>query len=54
MIAANQDVAADVQLLALDPYEKGWLVRVKVTETPDTSSLMDIDAYEASVAEEEH
>jgi glycine cleavage system H protein len=54
VIAVNDDVAANVQLLADDPYEQGWLVKIKVTQPADTSELLDLAAYEARVAEEEH
>ena len=32
MIAVNKAVADNVQLLADDPYDKGWLIKVKVTD----------------------
>jgi glycine cleavage system H protein len=54
VIAVNQDVAANVQLLAEDPYEKGWLIKIKASAPSEISGLMDLDAYEARVAEEEH
>jgi len=54
VIAVNQDVAANVQLLAEDPFDKGWLIKIKVNPPADTSDLMDFDAYEVRVAEEEH
>src|SRR5215469_15806369 len=30
VVAVNQEVANDVQVLAQDPYEKGWLLKVKI------------------------
>jgi glycine cleavage system H protein len=54
VIAVNQDVAANVQLLADDPYEKGWLLKVRVSQPPDLSGLMDYSAYQERVAAEEH
>jgi len=54
VIAVNEDVAANVQLLAQDPYDKGWLIKIKAAQPADTAELMDLDAYEARVAEEEH
>ena len=44
----------NVQLLAEDPYDKGWLIKIKVDQPVDTSGLLDLDAYEAKVAEEGH
>jgi glycine cleavage system H protein len=54
VVAVNDDVAANVQALADDPYDKGWLIKVRVSEPADVSGLMDLDAYEARIAEEEH
>jgi glycine cleavage system H protein len=54
VIAANNDVAANVQLLAEDPYDRGWLIKIKLHQPADTSGLMDFDAYEARIADEEH
>jgi len=54
VIEVNADVAKDVQLLAEDPYTKGWLIKVKIDQPSQTSELMDADAYEHRVAEEDH
>ncbi len=54
VIEVNDAVADNVQLLAEDPYDQGWLIKVKVDQPADTSDLMDLDSYEAKVAEEGH
>jgi glycine cleavage system H protein len=54
VIEVNSAVAEDLELLAEDPYEKGWLIKLKVKEPVDTSDLMGLEAYEAKVAEEGH
>jgi glycine cleavage system H protein len=54
VIEINTDVASNVQLLAEDPYDKGWLIKIKVDQPPSTSELLDLDAYERKVAEESH
>jgi glycine cleavage system H protein len=54
VIAVNQEVAANVQLLAEDPYEKGWLVKIKVNQPSGLSGLMDYRAYQERVAAEDH
>lgn len=33
-----------------DPYGKGWMVKVKVTDPSDIASLLDAKAYEALVS----
>jgi glycine cleavage system H protein len=54
VIEVNSLVAGNVQLLAEDPYEKGWLIKIKVDPPVDTSELLDLDSYEKKVAEEGH
>ena len=54
VIEINTDVASNVQLLAEDPYGKGWLIKLKVDQPPSTSELLDLDSYERKVAEESH
>jgi glycine cleavage system H protein len=54
VIEVNSQVSGNVQLLAGDPYDKGWLVKIKVAQPVDTSGLMDLDTYEKKVAEEGH
>lgn len=50
----NTEVTKNVQLLAEDPYGKGWLLKLKVDESAGASELLDHDAYEKKVAEEAH
>lgn len=52
VVEVNAAVAADVQLLAADPYEKGWLVKLNVGPSPDLSGLLDHDAYVKKTAQE--
>ncbi len=41
-----------MQLLAEDPFEKGWLIKVRLDQPPQTAELLDLDSYEKKVAEE--
>jgi len=55
VIEVNPAVAADVQALAEDPYEKGWLIRVRVDDPKaDIPSLLSFDEYQKKVAESPH
>jgi glycine cleavage system H protein len=54
VIAVNGAITNNVQLLAEDPYDKGWLIKIKVEPPIDLSQLMDLDTYEQKVAEEGH
>src|SRR5437764_8079729 len=33
-----------------DPYGEGWLVKIKLSDASETESLMDAEAYEATLA----
>ena len=54
VIEVNKQVTSNVSLLAEDPYDTGWLIKIKVDQPVDTSGLMDLDTYESKVAEEGH
>jgi glycine cleavage system H protein len=54
VVEVNAAVLKDLQILAEDPYNKGWLVKVKVADTSPLASLLDHDAYQAKVADEAH
>jgi glycine cleavage system H protein len=54
VIEVNKQVTNNVSLLAEDPYDTGWLIKIKVDQPVDTSGLMDLDTYESQVAEEGH
>ena len=54
VVEVNQDVVKNVQLLAEDPFGQGWLIKIRVEDPSAIAQLMDFDAYEKQVAEEEH
>jgi glycine cleavage system H protein len=54
VVEVNTAVAGDVQVLADDPYGKGWLIKVHVDDRGPLEALLDHDAYQRLVAESEH
>lgn len=46
VIAANDEVANNFDLLADDPYGQGWLIKVKVSDKSQLDNLMSADEYE--------
>lgn len=54
VIEVNDAVTSNVQILAEDPYEKGWLIKLRLEQPLRTSELLDLDSYEKKVAEEAH
>src|SRR4051812_49682323 len=54
VVEVNKAVADDVQILADSPFDKGWLIKVKIDDPADLEALLDAAAYEAKVADEAH
>jgi glycine cleavage system H protein len=50
----NTAVVENVQLLTDDPYDQGWLIKLKIADAAETAELMDFAAYEKKLAEEVH
>ncbi len=50
----NEALNANPELINKDPYEGGWVVRIKVTKPSEIESLLDAAAYEKHVAESAH
>lgn len=46
VVEANNALADDLAALSDDPYGKGWVVRIKVSNPSDLDDLMDAAAYE--------
>ncbi|HDN79568.1 MAG: glycine cleavage system protein GcvH [Chloroflexi bacterium] len=51
--AINEALADSPELVNKDPYGEGWLVRFRPSDLSEMNSLMDAEAYEKFVAEEE-
>lgn len=54
VVEVNPAVASDVQVIAEDPYSKGWLVKVKPGPGADLSGLLDYETYQKKVADSAH
>jgi glycine cleavage system H protein len=54
VVEVNEPLAANVQLLSEDPYTKGWLVKIKVSDPAEADKLLDHAAYEKKIADDEH
>ncbi len=51
VVEVNEELPDNLDTLASDPWEAGWMVRAKVTA--ESSDLMDAAAYEEHVKSEE-
>jgi multidrug resistance efflux pump len=47
-------VAADLEHLAQDPYDKGWFIKIKLSDEAGLTNLLDEAAYQKQCAEEQH
>ena len=53
IIAVNDALESDQSLINKDPYNTGWLIRVRPDNPAEMDALMDAAAYEALLAAEE-
>jgi glycine cleavage system H protein len=49
--AVNEDLSSAPEAVNSDPYGKGWIIKVTVSDAGELASLMDAAAYEAYCAE---
>jgi glycine cleavage system H protein len=54
VIAANDALAENLEILSNDPYGEGWIARIKVSDESNLKNLMDHAAYQKQCAEEAH
>ncbi|HZV05114.1 MAG TPA: glycine cleavage system protein GcvH [Gemmataceae bacterium] len=54
IIAVNEKLETDPTLISSDPYDKGWLIKVKVEKGTTLDQLMTLEQYEKQIASEEH
>ena len=45
VIEFNEEIEASPELVNDDPYGKGWMIKVKVSNPDDLNDLLDADAY---------
>ncbi|HEY5005069.1 MAG TPA: glycine cleavage system protein GcvH [Ktedonobacteraceae bacterium] len=45
IVSVNQTLKENPELINDYPYEKGWMLRIKVTNPAEIDALMDADAY---------
>ena len=50
VVEANPDLSAKPELVNTDPYEGGWMIRVKLADPAQIDGLLDAAAYDALVA----
>ena len=51
IIAVNEEAGESPEAINEDPYGKGWMVKVKLTDTAELDELMDVAAYKSMLAD---
>lgn len=46
VVAVNTELKDNPALVNQSPYEKGWMVRIKIASLPEIESLLSADGYE--------
>ena len=49
IVAGNPEVEADPALVNTDPYGRGWIFKIRLTDPAAVSRLMDAAAYQAMI-----
>ena len=47
--AVNDSLASGPEAINEDPYDSGWMVKVKLTDVSEVDSLMDAETYQESL-----
>ena len=53
VLEVNQDAIGDPELVNKEPYARGWLIKVKLTDTAELDGLLSPDGYADVLAAEE-
>jgi glycine cleavage system H protein len=53
VIEVNDDHPDSPDMINEDPYGDGWMVKIQLADPTDVDDLLDSEAYEAFVAEQE-
>ena len=49
----NEAVSETPELINEDPYDAGWLIKVKLSDPSETEKLLDAGAYKAQLGQDE-
>jgi len=53
IMEVNEEAVSQPELINSDPYGKGWLFRLQLSDPTEVAELMDADQYEEQLPEEE-
>ncbi|CAM3863300.1 MULTISPECIES: glycine cleavage system protein GcvH [Xenorhabdus] len=53
IIAVNPDLESSPELVNSEPYNEGWLFRIKITDESELANLLDAESYRSLLEEDE-
>jgi len=51
ILGMNESLNDAAELVNKDPYEKGWLIRIKISDAAELDELLSADQYSAMIGE---
>lgn len=54
IVAINEDLLNDPTIVSQDPYEKGWMIKIKPDKAVSLDHMLTLAQYEKQIASEEH
>jgi len=45
----NEEIEDNPEIVNEDPYEKGWLIKLKISDSSEIDTLLDVAGYEAEI-----
>jgi glycine cleavage system H protein len=52
VLEVNQRTVDQPELVNEDPYDEGWLIRIRLSDPSEVDALLDVEAYRALLAEQ--
>ena len=52
VLEVNQAVVEEPEIVNDDPYGRGWLLRIRMSDPGEVDALLDLDAYKQVLAEQ--
>ena len=46
VVSINEDLESNPELINSDPYDKGWIIKIKLTDSSEVNSLLTNNQYE--------
>lgn len=53
VVEANEELPETPEVINTSPYEDGWMIKVRITDRSELDDLMDSDAYQAFVEDQD-